>query len=345
MSDDIDQRFMSAALAEARRGLGLTSPNPAVGAVLVSRRRIVARGYHRRAGEPHAEVECLQTLRSRPPANATLYVTLEPCSTIGRTGACTDAIIGAGIRNVVIGALDPNLQHCGSGIDILRAAGIAVRSGVLADECSALNEPFNKWIVTGKPFVVAKCGMSLDGRLTRPSREGRWLTGSAARQHAHRLRANVDAIVVGAETIRSDNPRLTVRGIRGAKQPWRIVLTSSGRLPRSANVFADRHAHRTLVFRRKSLRDVLRELGRREVTSVLIEGGGDVLGQALDAQVIDKVHIYIAPLCTGGPVPAFGARGAARASDAAKLQKVAYERIGPDICVTAYPTYREQSSE
>ena len=168
---------MRAALGEAKKALGQTSPNPAVGAVLVVGNRIVSRGHHRGAGRDHAEVECLHNFGARLPARATLYVTLEPCSTEGRTAPCTDAILQAGIRNVVIGAIDVNPRHSGKGIVQLRNAGVSVREGVLADDCAQINEAFNKWIVTERPFVIAKCGMSLDGRLTRPAGESRWITG------------------------------------------------------------------------------------------------------------------------------------------------------------------------
>ena len=189
--ENVDEQFMRAALSEARRSLGQTSPNPAVGAVLVVGERIVARGHHRRAGAAHAEVECLRQYGKRIPKNATMYVTLEPCSTSGKTGPCTDALIKAGLRKIVIGALDPNPRHSGRGIKLLTNAGLQVRTGVLAAECSELNEAFNKWIRTGRPFVIAKCGMSLDGRLTASPSEGRWLTSPASRRHAHRLRAQV----------------------------------------------------------------------------------------------------------------------------------------------------------
>ncbi|HSH38073.1 MAG TPA: bifunctional diaminohydroxyphosphoribosylaminopyrimidine deaminase/5-amino-6-(5-phosphoribosylamino)uracil reductase RibD, partial [Chthoniobacterales bacterium] len=182
---DDDVRFMREALAEAAKGVGRTSPNPAVGAVLVLDGKVVARGHHRRAGAPHAEIECLQCFRSPTPHDATLYVTLEPCSTKGRTGPCTDAIIHGGLRAVVVGAIDPNPRHAGRGIELLQSAGIAVRANVLAEDCSALNKPFNKWIQTGHPFVIAKCGMSLDGRLTPPPDEGRWITSTRSRTHAN----------------------------------------------------------------------------------------------------------------------------------------------------------------
>ena len=330
-----DERFMRLALKEALKALGQTSPNPAVGAVLVMNNRVVAKGHHRGAGRQHAEIECLRNFAGPMSTRATLYITLEPCSTVGLTGPCTTAILKAGVRSVVIGALDANPRHYGRGISQLRDAGVTVREGILAEDCARLNEAFNKWIVTRRPFVIAKCGMSLDGRLTRPSSESRWITGPAARRHAHELRARVDAILVGAETVRADNPRLTVRGVHRARQPWRVVLTRSGNLPRRAHLFSDRLAARTLIYKHKSLATVLKDLGKKNVTSVLVEGGGEVLGQALDARLIDKVQIYLGPLLTGGLVVAFSGRGAESSADAMELSRVSYQRIGQSICITA----------
>jgi diaminohydroxyphosphoribosylaminopyrimidine deaminase/5-amino-6-(5-phosphoribosylamino)uracil reductase len=339
MVDPVDERFMGAALAEARKGVGSVSPNPAVGTVLVRLGRIIASGFHRGPGLPHAEIECLSIPSAGSLRDATLYVTLEPCSTTGRTPPCTEAIIRARLARVVIGSIDPNPLHRGRGIERLVQAGIEVTTDVLAEECRRLNEGFNKWIATQQPFVIAKCAMSLDGRLTRSPGEGRWLTSPAARRHAMQLRAQVDAILVGAETVRHDNPRLTIRGAAVRRQPWRVVLTHSGRLPRDCNLLNDRWAERTLVFRRKSLRAVLADLGRREITSVLIEGGGDVLGQAFDRQLVDKVQFYIAPLLTGGPVPAVGGKGVNSTGAGAHLDEVQFEKIGPDLVVTAYPKW------
>lgn len=345
MPEVADETFMRAALAEARRGIGRVSPNPAVGAVLVRGGRVISRGYHRAVGMPHAEIECLNAAPRGSLQAATLYVTLEPCSTTGRTPPCTDAIIDAGIRCVVVGATDPNPVHRGRGIDRMRTAGIEVRQDILATECAALNEAFNKWIVTGKPFVIAKCGMSLDGRLTRPAGEGRWVTGPAARRHAMQLRARVDAVLIGAETLRRDNPRLTTRGISGARQPWRVVLSRSGNLPRELHLFVDRFADRTLVYRRKTLRAVLADLGRRQITSVLIEGGGNVLSQAFDARLVDKVQFYLAPLLTGGPIFAVGGLGAGSTAEGAHLFQAHYERIGPDLVVTGNPRWVTAAGE
>jgi diaminohydroxyphosphoribosylaminopyrimidine deaminase / 5-amino-6-(5-phosphoribosylamino)uracil reductase len=330
------EKFMRVALGEAKKALGLTSPNPAVGAVLVIGSRIAAKGHHREAGSPHAEVECLRNFDAAIPARARLYITLEPCSTAGRTAPCTAAIIKAGIRNVVIGATDPNPRHSGRGIVALRNAGVEVSDGILAEECTRLNEAFNRWIVAGQPFVIAKCGMSLDGRLTRPPNESKWITGREARLHANRLRACVDAVLVGAETTRADNPRLTIRGMPRARQPWRVVLTRSGKLPRQAHVLSDKFAARTLIYKRKSLQAVLKDLGRRSITSVLIEGGGKVLGQALDERLIDKVQIYLGPILTGGPVVAFPGKGASKTADALILRDVEYQQIGQTVGITGY---------
>lgn len=321
---------MAMALREAAKGVGHTSPNPAVGAVLVRSGKVIGRGFHKGAGCPHAEIEALKSVRGRV-RGATLYVTLEPCSTHGRTPPCVDAVIEAGVARVVIGAIDPNPKHAGRAVALLEKAGIEVKTGVLSAQCEALNREFNKWITTGMPYVYAKAGMSLDGRISRAPGEPQWITSSASRSHAHRLRARVDAILVGAETLRRDNPRLTVRGIPGAKQPWRVVLTKSGQLPADAHLFTDKFRDKTLVFKDRTLRSVLRELGRREITSVLIEGGMRVLGQAFDQQLVDAVEFYVAPMFLGGPTVAVGGRGVGTVIEAPRIRNPLYERIGDDL--------------
>ena len=346
MSRAEDEKFMRLALREAARGIGRTSPNPAVGAVLVKAGRVIAKGWHRGAGRPHAEIEALKKLRTPALARgATLYVTLEPCSTHGRTPPCTDAIAGAGIARVVAGATDPNPRHAGCGFSILRKAGIRVTSGVLAAECAALNPGFNKWITTGMPLVTAKAGLSLDGRFTRAPGHGQWLTSPQARADAMRLRVNVDAILIGAETLRADNPRLTLRGLPGGPrtQPWRVVLTRSGRLPKQAHLFKDEHRARTLVYRGKPLRFVLHDLARRGCTSVMIEGGAALLGAAFDSRVIDLVHFYFAPILAGGP-NVLGGRGAATLAESVVLENAHYRRIGPDILLTGEVVYPAKES-
>lgn len=329
---------MAVALSEASKGLGQTSPNPAVGAVIVRDGRIVARGYHHGAGLPHAEVEALRAAKSSV-RGATLYVTLEPCSTHGRTPPCVHAIMAAGLSRVVIGAIDPNPKHAGRAVKVLEEAGVAVETGVLQRECEALNREFNKWILSGLPYVYAKAGMSLDGRISRPPGESQWITGPASRAHAQQLRARVDAILIGAETLRRDNPKLTVRGVAGAKQPWRVVVTRRGPLPSEAHLFTDAFKDKTIVVQGKSLRTVLKELGRRQITSVLIEGGMRVLGQAFDHQLVDAVQFYVAPSLIGGPTTAIGGRGVANVRMAPRVRSATYERIGDDFVVQGEVDY------
>jgi diaminohydroxyphosphoribosylaminopyrimidine deaminase/5-amino-6-(5-phosphoribosylamino)uracil reductase len=187
--------------------------------------------------------------------------------------------------------------------------------------------------------------MSLDGRLTRPPNEERWMTSAAARRHAMQLRSRVDAILIGAVTLRQDDPRLTIRGVRGASQPWRVVLTRSGKLPRKAHLLADRFAKRTVVYRKKTLGQVLADLGRREITSVLIEGGGEILGQAFDARLVDRVQFYLAPLLTGGPVLAVAGKGAGSTLEGARLADIRYEKLGRELVISGYPRWEEKIAE
>lgn len=336
----LEEIQMRAALTEAARGIGWTNPNPAVGAIIVKEGRIIARGYHRKAGGPHAEIVALRTLRSPQEARgAELFITLEPCSTSGKTPPCVDSIIRAGFSRVVFGAFDPNPLHAGRAVSLLKTAGIQVVTGVLEEECRLLNEGWNKWICTGVPFVIAKVAMTLDGYITsHPHR--RWITSAASRKDSMQLRATVDAILVGGGTIRTDDPSLTIRRVSSRPQPWRVVWTEKRSLPQKAKIFTDSYKNRTLVFQRKSLRETLCFLGKRNIRSVLIEGGGYVLGQAFDQNLIDKFCLYYAPLCLGGSVPAFGGKGVASLSQALHLNKVHYKCIGNDIRLEAYPTIR-----
>ena len=343
-----DERLMRLALRQAERGVGRTSPNPAVGAVIARGGRVLARGYHHAAGQPHAEIEALRALRRPAQARgATIYVTLEPCSTHGRTPPCTDAILRAGLARVVIGATDPNPRHAGRGVSLLEAGGVEVRTGVLGEECRRLNRPFNRWIVTGQPWIIAKVALTLDGRLTRPPGEDRWLSGPAARAHAHRQRARVDAILVGAGTVRADNPRLTVREVPGAdpgRQPWRVVLTRGGDLPAGAHLFTDEWRERTLIFRDQPLEAVLGELGQRQVTSVLIEGGGQVLGQAFGAGLVDEVQFYFTPWLAGGSGVAV-AGGEGVFWPGAITSDYRCERLGADVFVGGTMTRKKAGDQ
>ena len=319
-----DERFMRRALELARRGAGTTSPNPCVGAVLVRAGKIIGEGFHRRAGGPHAEVFAL---RNRNARGATLYVTMEPCSTFGRTPPCSEAIVAAGVKRVVVAACDPNPKHNGRGLKLLKRAGIQVEAGVLSEESMRMNAAFNKWITTGLPLVTAKAAMSLDGKLATRTGDSKWITDGAARRKAHQMRATVDAVIIGANTVIRDNPRLTLRhGVRG-RQPWRVVMDSRGRCPRNARLFTDSLRHRTIVFTTKSspaawrrylvlrsvsvlvvpmkeqrvdLRAALRELGRMEVTSVMVEGGAELLRAMFDKQLVDRIAFFYAPIIIGG---------------------------------------------
>lgn len=319
---------MRLAIREARKGIGKTAPNPAVGAVLVRNGKVISTGWHRAAGKPHAEIEALGKASSA--AGCTLYVTLEPCSTLGRTPPCTAAIIQSGIARVVFGATDPNPSHAGRAIKILQKAGVEVLTGVLAEECRKLNAAWNKWIATGLPYVTAKAGMSLDGRIAScPGR--RWITSETARADAMKLRAHCDAILVGAETIRVDNPHLTLRGISKSPQPLRVVWSRSGKIPPQSKMLTDEFRDRTLVFKGKSLGSVFRDLGRRGVQHVLIEGGGRTHGEAFDRGLVDRVVFYVAPVLLGGSTPAVGGRG----KHDIPLVNPVYKKVGADLRIEA----------
>ena len=321
-----DEKFMREALKLARRGIGQTRPNPAVGCVLVKNGRIIARGYHHRAGRPHAEIEALRALKNPARARgATAYLTLEPCSTHGRTPPCTEALIRAGIARVVSGAIDPNPKHRGRGLRHLAQAGVKTTSGVLADQCAALNPEFHHFMATGLPWVVAKCGMSLDGRLTRPLGEGQWITSPAARADAMKLRARVEAILVGAGTIRADDPALTVRGLKCAEQPRRIIWAPRTQPSAKAKVFTDRHRERTMVLRQTTLRAALRALGRQGIQSVLVEGGGHTLGKLFASRLANEVVFYVGPMLAGGSVTAVAG---ARLTTPSRLTRTRVARLG-----------------
>lgn len=336
-----DEKWMRLALAEARHGIGLTSPNPAVGAVLVKDGQLIGQGWHHRVGLPHAEVEALRNAEANGNEavirGATAYVTLEPCSTHGRTGACTVALTNAGISRVVYGATDPNPGHAGAADHLLQEAGIAVLSGVLREECEEVLRPFAKWITTGLPYVVAKAGQSLDGRLSRPPGESQWITSEVSRAHAMQLRVQGDAILIGAETLRRDNPRLTLRGDtvpEGKIQPWRVVVTRGGDLPKDANLFNDEFKERTLVLEgERRFPEILQELAARGITSVLLESGGNLLGQAFAAGAVDEVCWYIAPRICGGGTLAVGGLDFAVGANSVELEKVRVEVLGSDVCV------------
>ena len=346
---------MRLALEEARLALGRTSPNPAVGAVVVRDGRVVARGHHARAGRPHAEVVALRNAGSRA-AGADLYTTLEPCDHQGRTPPCSVAILRAGVRRVFVGSRDPNPLVDGRGVARLRREGVEVVEDVLRGECDALNEAWLVFMREGRPFVTLKAAVTLDGRLATRSGDSRWVTGEAARAWVHRLRDRVDAILVGSGTARADDPRLTARlpGGRG-RDPLRIVLATGLDLPgdlallRGGPPTLVAHASRrargfgpgveTLRVKRGpggvSLPDLLGRLAGRGVVHLLVEGGARVNASFLRAGLVDRMVVLVAPKLAGADgVPLAALRGPERMADAMALEDVEVERLGADVLVT-----------
>ncbi len=358
-----DEMYMREALRIARNAEGRTSPNPLVGAVIVRDGSIVAEGWHRKAGTPHAEVHALR-MAGDLAKGATLYVTLEPCAHVGRTGPCAVAVRDAGIRRVVVAMGDPNPLVAGKGIQILRDAGVEVTVGVCEAEARQLNEVFLHWITTGRPFVVLKTAMTLDGKIATASGASKWITGEAARLRVHELRDRYDAILAGIGTALADDPSLTTRlPDRTGKNPVRIIVDSNARLPLTSNVVTDGQAQTIVAVteaapeeRVAALRahgvDVLtcgtgshvdlvqlmQELGRREIASVLVEGGGTVNFSLLAAGLVDKVHAFVAPKIVGGrtaKTPVEG-EGFAQLADSVQLTQLTAESVGGDVLLTGY---------
>lgn len=361
---------MRLCLRLARKGFGATSPNPMVGAVVVQRGEILGRGWHQRAGLPHAEIEALRDAqrRGRDAKGATLYVSLEPCCTRGRTPPCTEAIIAAGLGRVVVGAIDPNPRHRGHGLAILRQAGISVETGLLATECARLNEAFNYWIVHRQPFVTVKAAMTLDGKIATAAGESRWITGETARAYAMKLRAGADAILVGINTVLEDDPELTLRGPKPEerpkeKPPRRIVLDTRARTPLEAKVAREGASNLTTIVVGKDasqkrtralskrtqvivapsqagridLKWLLKRLGREDVTSLLVEGGGEVNASFLFSGLAQRVAFFYAPKILGGATArkAVAGPGAKRLEDALELSQVQWRRLGKDLLLLA----------
>lgn len=359
--------FMSLALRLAAKGRGKTSPNPMVGALVVKNGRIVGRGYHHGPGQPHAEILALNQAGSRA-RGATLYVTLEPCChLLKRTPPCVPTVIQSGVRQVVVAMADPNPSVKGRGIAVLRRAGITVTTAVAQEEAAQLNHVYLHWAKTGRPYVILKAGMTLDGKVATAKGESRWITGPRARQDAHRLRSHVDAVVVGVGTVLKDNPTLTARlSDRPLKlaprQPLRIVLDSRLRTPPTATVCAKQGQAKTLIVttsrasqsrrrpferagvevvslslknRRVSLPALMTMLGKRGITSVLIEGGSTVNAAALRAKLVNHVVLYLAPTLMGGQdaKAVIGDRSPKRLAQALTLRHVTVRRIGKDLVV------------
>ena len=373
-----DTQFMRLALRLARRGYGATSPNPMVGAVLVKDGQIIGRGWHRRAGRPHAEIEALRDAQQHghTARGATLFVTLEPCCTHGRTPPCTDALIAAGVKRVVVGATDPNPRHAGRGFKILRRAGVEVVSGILAGECARLNEAFNHWIVHRTPFVTVKAAMTLDGKIATAAGESKWITGDLARAHGMKLRQGSDAVLVGVNTVLADDPALTFRPVqsprskRQSPRRRRIILDSLARTPLTTKVVCDEWAALTTIVVGKNapknriaalqkrvnvlvapltkpatggrqpaldLSWLLKKLGSENVTSLLVEGGGEVNASFLLGGLAQRAAFFYAPKILGGrdARKAVAGDGAAQLSEVVQLREIEWRQLGEDLLLTA----------
>ena len=357
-------QFMREALALAAKGAGRTRPNPAVGAVIVKGGRVVAGGYHKKAGAPHAEVDALKGATPRVLKGATLYVTLEPCSHWGRTPPCIDSIIGSGIRLVVAGTRDPNPAVSGAGVRALRRAGIKVVTGVLSIECRAINDWYFKFMTKNTPFVTLKLASSLDGRVATRTGESRWITGTKARALVHSMRSESDAVMVGAGTVLADDPRLTVRPAGAGADPVRVVLDSTLRIPTEARVFRGllgRGTGRLIIFATRrapkkrllaaskmgaevvvvagnkdgvSLPRVLKKLASMGIATLLIEGGPRLAASALNSSTVDRLALFYAPMLLGGDaMPAIGDLGIKELKRAPRIKAMKVRRVGSDILV------------
>jgi diaminohydroxyphosphoribosylaminopyrimidine deaminase/5-amino-6-(5-phosphoribosylamino)uracil reductase len=356
-----DAAHMREALRLARRGAGRTSPNPAVGAVVVRAGRVVGRGYHKAAGMPHAEVEALRDAGDAA-RGSDLYVTLEPCDHRGRTGPCTGAILEAGIARVAYAMEDPNPRVSGRGARRLREAGLSVHAGLLADEAAEINRGYCRWIVSGRPFVTLKLAMSLDGQIAAATGESRWVTGEAARAAVHRMRSLSDAVLVGGETVRRDDPLLTSR-IRGGRDPKRIVLTSRPgaivrnrlfegkgggilvvcpeRVPKRETDAVRALGARVLRLPSRAGRiradALLDALGGEGITSLLVEGGGKTAGWLTDEGAVDRYVAFVAPLLLGEGIRAISGWACHAPSQGRRLAFTAFRRVGADILLIAEP--------
>jgi diaminohydroxyphosphoribosylaminopyrimidine deaminase/5-amino-6-(5-phosphoribosylamino)uracil reductase len=361
----MDEQYMKLVMELAKKAEGYTSPNPMVGALVVRAENIVGRGYHARAGAAHAEIMALNEAGERA-EGATLYVNLEPCCHYGRTGPCVEMIIAAKIKKVVIAMVDPNPLVAGKSIALLRQSGVIVITGVLENEARRLNEVFIKYITTGIPFVALKAAMSLDGKIATRLGESQWITSGQARLFGHYLRHRYDAILASVNTVILDNPSLTTRLPKGGgKDPIRIIVDSRARTPPEAKIITQRSSSPTLIAvtkmapaervatlrkagaevfvmpeenQRVSLKLLMGELAKKEITSVLIEGGGEVHASALKAGIVDKVYWFIAPKIIGGkeaPGPV-GGLGIGCLTEAIQLKEVRVRRLGEDIGVEGY---------
>jgi diaminohydroxyphosphoribosylaminopyrimidine deaminase/5-amino-6-(5-phosphoribosylamino)uracil reductase len=359
-----DRFFMRQALRLARKGLGRTSPNPMVGAVVVKNGRVVGQGYHQKAGGLHAERAALAQAGTRA-EGATLYLNLEPCHHQGRTPPCTEAILASRIKKVVFGMVDPNPGVQGGGAGYLQSQGLEVAAGVLEDDCRRLNEVFIKWITTKSPFVILKAAVSLDGRIATRTGDSKWISNERSRAYVHRLRNQVDGVLVGIRTVLKDDPLLTVRLPQGkVKDPLRIVIDPGLQFPVKARMFSapgkiliitgERPSGRKIKDLRSrgaevhfwparegrfSIRRITAWLGRQGITSLLVEGGAEIYGSFLFERQVDKVVLFFAPLLIGGrrAKAMIGGVGIPTVAEAIRWREMKVKRLGGDILVEAYP--------
>jgi len=363
---DVDETFMKQVLRLARRGLGSTSPNPVVGALVVKNGRIIGSGYHKKTGAPHAEIEALSKAGERAKGSA-MYVNLEPCNHHGRTPPCTTALLKNGIRRVVVGMADPNPHVTGGGCTSLRSNGVEVKCGVLEEECTRLNEVYVKYVTRGKPFVIVKGALTLDGRIATRAGNSKWITNEKSRKFVHSLRKRVDAIMVGVETIIADNPLLTPYLTRNsAPDPVRVIADTNLRVPLDSRVLDSGTSALTLMAagsrvsntKRKKieglgarvvrcemrdgridLADLLDKLAEMSICSVLVEGGGTLFGSIIRERLVDKFYIFLAPKILGGDngVPFTRGPGCDSIKDCLTLKPLTVRRFDDDIMIEAYP--------
>jgi len=367
IDSDIHRHFMAKALSLAKKGRGRTSPNPMVGAIIVKNDTVCGKGFHPRAGEPHAEIFALKDAGVSA-KGATIYVTLEPCSHYGRTPPCTKAIEKAGIKHVVIGMTDPNPLVAGSGIKYLEACGIKVTCNVLEKEARELNQVFIKYITTGIPFVTSKIAATLDGFTATKTGDSKWITNEKSRAFVHRLRDSVDAILTGVETVIKDNPSMTARVPGGkGKDPLRIVLDSRLRIPAHSKILTQNSTAKTIVVctenapeenieiikktgalimiapmdknSRPDIKWLLKELGKQEITSLLIEAGAVIQGAFSGLNLIDKYNIFFAPriLAASGGMPMITGNNRLLMKEATHMDKMKIKRFDNDIMIETYP--------
>ncbi|HOJ43233.1 MAG TPA: bifunctional diaminohydroxyphosphoribosylaminopyrimidine deaminase/5-amino-6-(5-phosphoribosylamino)uracil reductase RibD [Syntrophorhabdaceae bacterium] len=360
-----EEAYMRLALSLAKKGRGTTSPNPMVGAIIVRDDKVVGKGYHKKAGLPHAEIIAINEAKEHA-RGATLYVNLEPCVHFGKTPPCTEAIINAGIKKVVMAMFDPNPLVSGRGAQRLKDAGISVKIGLLEEEAKKLNEAFIVYMEKSRPFFIMKAAISLDGKIATKTCDSKWISNEQSRRYTNKLRASVDAIMVGINTVITDNPMLIPKMIKVKRYPLRVILDSKLRLPLSCDIVKTAEKYKTLVFTsedsrsdketrlmsfgievikcpkdengRVSLRHVSNELFKREITTVLVEGGGELNGGLLKEGLIDKFILFYAPIFIGGKsaLNLIGGKGIDFLKDAYKLKIDGMKRFKEDICLEGY---------